>query len=89
MLFRSFKPVAAISVGLFDGTPMLDLCYKEDSNADVDMNIIMDNSFNLVEIQGTAEGKNFSRTQLNQLIDLGEKGIKEIIQFQKQLLNLQ
>jgi ribonuclease PH len=84
-----FKPVAAISVGLIKDQYLLDLCYQEDSNADVDMNIIMDDSFNLVEIQGTAEGKNFTRTQLNQLIDLGEKGIREIIQFQKQLLNLQ
>jgi ribonuclease PH len=79
----AFKPVAAISVGIIKGSNCLDLCYEEDSNADVDMNIIMDDTGNLIEIQGTAERQNFSRTQLNQLLDLGQKGITEILAYLK------
>lgn len=73
-----FKVVSAISVGLFDGQARLDLNYQEDSHADVDMNFIMDEDSNLIEVQGTAEKKNFNREQLNQLLDLAEKGLKEI-----------
>ena len=74
-----FKIVCAISVGIISGIPMLDLCYTEDSKAEVDMNIIMDDAGNLVEVQGTAERKNFSRDDLNKLLNLGEKGIKDLI----------
>ena len=75
--------VAAISVGIVNGTPMLDLCYEEDSTAGVDMNIIMTGSGKLVEVQGTAEHQPFDRTQLGAMLDLGEKGIKELVEKQK------
>lgn len=75
--------VAAISVGIVKGTPMLDLCYEEDSTAEVDMNIIMTGSGKLVEVQGTAEHQPFDRLQLNAMLDLGEKGIKELVVKQK------
>ena len=75
--------LAAISVGIHEGHPLLDLCYVEDSAAEVDMNVIMSASGNLVEVQGTAEGKTFSRRELNEMLDLAEKGIKEIVEIQK------
>ncbi len=75
--------VAAISVGIVNGIPMLDLCYEEDSTAEVDMNIIMTGSGKLVEVQGTAEHQPFDRAQLNAMLDLGEKGIKELVAKQK------
>lgn len=81
-----FKVIGAVSVGLFGGVPRLDLCYTEDSKADVDLNLIMDEDSNLIEIQGTAEKNNFSRAQLNQLLDIGEKGLKEIIVYLKTLI---
>ncbi|WP_457558505.1 ribonuclease PH [Candidatus Harpocratesius sp.] len=84
-----FKIIAAISVGIIKGIPMLDLCYEEDSNADVDMNVVMDEDLNLIEIQGTAEGKNFNREELNSLLDLAEKGNKEIITYIKNLIGEQ
>ncbi|MCF2139912.1 MAG: ribonuclease PH [Candidatus Lokiarchaeota archaeon] len=84
-----FKIIAAISVGIINGIPMLDLCYEEDSNADVDMNVVMDEDLNLIEIQGTAEGKNFNREELNSLLDLAEKGNKEIITYIKNLIGEQ
>ncbi len=77
---------AAISVGIVDGEARLDLPYIEDSTADVDMNIVMTGSGNLIEVQGTAEGKVFSRNQLNELLDLGELGISQITDAQKSLL---
>lgn len=82
-----FDYLAAISVGIIDGEPMLDLCYEEDFKADVDMNIVMTGSGNFVEVQGTAEGAAFSRPDLDLLIDLAEKGIKELINIQKEVLN--
>lgn len=78
--------VAAVSVGIIDGVPMLDLCYEEDSRAEVDMNVIMTASGKLVEVQGTAEGAPFSRTQLNELIDLAEHGLKQIFARQQEIL---
>lgn len=78
--------VAAISVGVIDGVPCLDLPYEEDCRADVDMNIIMTESGKIVEVQGTAEGEAFSRETLNELLDLGEKGIKEIVKIQKEIV---
>ena len=83
-----FKLMSAISVGIVQGRLMLDLNYGEDSKADVDMNVIMDVNKNLVEIQGTAEGKNFSRVELNQLLDLAEKGTTELNQKIKSILNI-
>ena len=78
--------VAAISVGIYKGVPVLDLDYPEDSDCDTDMNVVMTGSGGIVEIQGTAEGEPFSRTQMNQLVDMGELGIKELIARQKQVL---
>jgi ribonuclease PH len=79
--------LAAISVGMVDGEPMLDLCYDEDFRADVDMNIVMTGKGNFVELQGTAEGVPFSRESLDLLVDLGEKGIRELIRLQKEVLD--
>ena len=78
--------VAAVSVGIIDGVPMLDLCYAEDSNAEVDMNVVMTESGKLVEVQGTAEGAPFSRNKLNELIDLAEVGLKQIFARQRAIL---
>ncbi len=75
--------VAAVSVGIFEGTLVLDLDYPEDSECDTDMNVVMTGSGGIVEIQGTAEGKPFTRTQMNQLVDMAEAGIAELITKQK------
>jgi len=71
--------VAAVSVGIVNGEFLLDLNYEEDSMAEVDMNIVMNDRGEFVEVQGTAEGKPFSREELNRLLDLGEKGIGKLI----------
>ena len=81
------QSVSAISVGIIDGVPMLDLCYEEDVNADTDMNIVATADGNFVEVQGTAEGAPFSRELLNQLLDLGLQGCTEITAFQNSALN--
>jgi ribonuclease PH len=78
--------VAAVSVGIVNGTPCLDLCYQEDSKAQVDMNLIMTGSGRLVEIQGTAEGEAFTEKELHQLLDLGKGGIKKLVAAQKRIL---
>src|SRR5687768_7961420 len=78
--------LAAISVGIVGGVALLDLPYVEDSTAEVDMNLVMTESGRFVEVQGTAEGLAYSRDELNQLLDLGEKGIRELITLQKELL---
>lgn len=75
--------VAAISVGIVDGRPMLDLDYREDSRADVDMNVVMTGDGRLVEVQATAEGEPFSRGELDQLIDLAANGIARIVEAQR------
>ncbi len=75
--------VGAISVGIVEGTPCLDLEYVEDSNADTDMNVVMLNSDAFVEIQGTAEGASFNQDELNSLIDLAKKGISELRAIQQ------
>lgn len=80
--------VSAISVGIIDGIPCLDLCYEEDSHAGVDMNVIMTDDGNFVEVQGTGEGCTFSRNQLNELLTLAEKGNNELIKIQKEVLGL-
>ena len=76
--------VAATSVGIVSGTPMLDLAYEEDSKADVDMNVVMTGSGKFIEVQGTAEGLPFGRDALLQLLDLGQKGVNGLIELQKQ-----
>ncbi|MGA2570130.1 MAG: ribonuclease PH [Terracidiphilus sp.] len=78
--------VAATSVGIVGGVPVLDLCYEEDSQAEVDMNVVMTADGGLVETQATAEKGSFSRTQLNGLIDLAEIGLKEIFAVQRAVL---
>ncbi|MCL6555966.1 MAG: ribonuclease PH [Burkholderiales bacterium] len=78
--------VAAVSVGIYQGVPVLDLDYAEDSQCDTDMNVVMTGSGGFVEIQGTAEGVPFSRSEMNALLDLAEKGIRELIAAQKAAL---
>ena len=78
--------VAAVSVGIVNGVPMLDLCYEEDSAAEVDMNVIMTESGKIIEIQGTAEEKPFDRKQLNELLDLAECGLRQIFAIQRTVL---
>ncbi len=78
--------VAAISVGIFQGTPVLDLNYAEDSKADVDMNIVMVGRGQFVEVQGTGEGGTFSEMQMASLLKLAKKGIKELLAIQKKSL---
>ncbi len=80
--------VAATSVGIVNNEKMLDLCYEEDSNAIVDMNVIITDEGGYVEVQGTGEENPFSRSELNELLDLGEKGIKQMIQIQKDVLKM-
>lgn len=74
--------IAAISVGIVNRIPMLDLKYSEDSAAEVDMNVIMNDKGEFVEIQGTGEEATYSRAELNQLLDLAEKGLKELFEIQ-------
>lgn len=78
--------VAAVSVGIVDGTPILDLKYDEDSNAEVDMNVVMTGTGKFVEVQGTAEKGVFDRSALDELIDLAEKGIRELLEHQEKAL---
>jgi ribonuclease PH len=80
--------VAAISVGVYQGTPVLDLDYIEDSGCDTDMNVVMNDAGHFIELQGTAEGDAFDRTTMNQLVDLADAGIRELIRLQKQALGL-
>jgi len=78
--------LAAISVGIVGNKAMLDLCYVEDSSAEVDMNLVMTGKGRIVEVQGTAEGEPFSKADLGKLLALGEKGIKMLIKKQKEVL---
>jgi ribonuclease PH len=78
--------LGAVSVGVVRGTPMADLCYKEDSKAESDMNLVMTGDGKFVEVQGAAEGAPFDRSELNQLIDLGEAGIRRIFELQNEAL---
>lgn len=75
--------LAAISVGIINGSALLDLCYSEDFGAEVDMNVVMTESGKFVEVQGTAEGLAFSKEQMDELLGLAQKGIKQLIAFQK------
>ena len=80
--------VAAISVGVVGGVPVLDLDYIEDSGCDTDMNVVMTESGHFIEVQGTAEGAAFDRAGMNRLLDLAEKGIGELVGLQKRTLGL-
>ena len=75
--------VAAISVGIYRGTPVLDLDYAEDSNAETDMNVVMSEQGGFIEVQGTAEGETYSREELNAMLDLADQGIRQIIRIQR------
>lgn len=86
--FPDYDITAAISLGIRENQIYLDLNYEEDSSVDVDINIIMNENLDLIEIQGTAEKAAFSRNQLNNVIELAEKGIIELIDIQKKTLNL-
>ena len=78
--------VAAVSVGIVGGVPMLDLCYEEDSKAEVDMNVVMTDAGEYVEIQGTGEERPFTGAELTQLLALAEKGCRELHALQKQVI---
>ena len=80
--------LAATSVGIVDGEPMLDLCYEEDSQAAVDMNVVMTSAGEYVEVQATAEHKSFSRDELDQLLALADGGIQSLIETQRQVIHL-
>jgi ribonuclease PH len=79
-------PVAAISVGILEGTPLLDLEYTEDSSCDTDMNVVMTGAGGFVEVQGTAEGAPFSRAELDTLLELAAAGIGDIVKAQQSAL---
>jgi ribonuclease PH len=76
-------PVAAVSVGIVKGVPMLDLCYEEDSTAEVDFNVVMTGEDAFVEVQGTAEGKPFTRAGMDELVDLARDGILQLFEQQR------
>jgi ribonuclease PH len=78
--------VAAVSVGIYEGVPVLDLDYLEDSACGTDMNVVMTGSGGLVELQGTAEGEPFSRAEMDAMMDLADKGIRELIAAQRAAL---
>jgi ribonuclease PH len=78
--------IAAVSVGIYEGNPVLDLDYVEDSGCDTDMNLVMTGSGGIVEVQGTAEGAPFSRAELDTLLELGRDGIRKIIAAQREAL---
>ena len=78
--------IASVSVGIFDGTPVLDLDYAEDSNAETDMNVVMNDGGAFIEVQGTAEGHAFRREEMDAMLDLAEKGIAELVAHQREAL---
>lgn len=86
--FPDYKVTAAISLGIKNGKVLLDLNYEEDSKVDVDFNLIANEDLDLIEIQGTAEGAPFNKEKLNEIIKIGEKGVMDLINLQKQVLNL-
>ncbi len=91
-IYKNDKPfpvkdfLAAISVGLLENNVVLDLCYEEDSNAIVDMNLVMTGSGQFVEVQGTGEKRSFSKDQLTEMLSFGEQGIAALLDYQKELL---
>ena len=78
--------VAAVSVGIVGSTEMLDLCYEEDSRAEVDFNVVMTSEGKFIEVQGTAEGEPFAREAMDRLINLARSGITELLKIQSQVL---
>lgn len=82
------EPIAAISIGISKGEVLLDLDYSEDSTADVDANLVMTESGKIIEFQSTSEGEAFTKQQLFELVEMGEKGIKEIVKIQKEALGI-
>ncbi|UCC21372.1 MAG: ribonuclease PH [Promethearchaeota archaeon] len=86
--FPNYKVLAAISLGIKDDQILLDLNYNEDSKVDVDFNLVMNEDSEIIELQGTAEGATFSKKKLAEIIELGEKGILELIKIQKKELNI-
>jgi len=83
----SLTPIAAVSVGVVDGIPILDLSYEEDNQAEVDMNVVMTQEGEFIEIQGTGEHAPFSGIQLRQLLDYAHQGIQELLILQENILN--
>ncbi len=81
--------VAAVSVGIVGGEILLDLCYEEDSQADVDMNVVMTDTGKIVEVQGTAEGEPFSEDELTRMLEVARHGIDELIRIQREALGLE
>jgi ribonuclease PH len=79
-------PIAAVSVGVVDGRPLLDLCYAEDASADADLNVAMTGDGRFVEVQGTAEASPFDRPTLNRLLDLAARGIEQLLECQREAL---
>jgi ribonuclease PH len=79
--------IAAVYVGVYEGVTVLDLDYPEDSNAETDMNVVMGADGGFIEVQGTAEGEPYSRAEMDAMLDLADKGIKELIAAQKSALN--
>jgi ribonuclease PH len=86
--FPDYNVTAAISLGIKNDKILLDLNYEEDSKVDVDFNLVQNEKAEILEIQGTAEGAPFNREQINQILELGQKGIEELINLQKNVLNL-
>ena len=82
------EPVAAVSVGILKGEILLDLCYEEDSKADVDCNVVMNSSGDLIELQMTAENKPFSPKLIDQFVRIAYKGIKEVINKQREVTEI-
>ncbi len=80
--------VASVSVGIYEGTPVLDLDYAEDSTAETDMNVVMNDAGHFIEVQGTAEGHAFRRDELDSMLDLAQSGISDLITAQKAALEL-
>jgi ribonuclease PH len=77
-----YGAVASVSVGIYEGIPVIDLDYAEDSNAETDMNVVMNESGHFVEVQGTAEGHAFRREEMNSMLDLASDGIRELLELQ-------
>jgi ribonuclease PH len=82
------EPLAAVSVGIVDGVPMLDLCYEEDSRAEVDMNVVMTAAGEYAEVQSTGETRTFTLGQLQQMLELAKDGIAQLIAVQKSIVTL-
>jgi ribonuclease PH len=78
--------VSAVSIGIIDGKILLDLCYEEDSKADVDMNFVMTGSGKFIEVQGTAESSPFTRKQMERMAEIAQEGIKELLKAQKKII---